>query len=138
MKGRVLEIGEAAYTRRFGGSRVIQSDVLHPVAGNDEATLVGNLTTGEGIPQSAFDCISNTSPLYGAPFGVLLHPPLPLANSQKKIIASVRLFTQPGPEGEVNGCPLAHQLSGVKLTNHEEDANQPFLRINEVARTIGA
>ena len=43
-----------------------------------------------------------------------------------------------GPEGEVNGCPLAHQLSGVKLTNHEEDADQPFLRINEVARTVGA
>jgi hypothetical protein len=43
-----------------------------------------------------------------------------------------------GPEREVNGCPLAHQLSGVKLTNHEEDADQPFLRINEVARTIGA
>jgi hypothetical protein len=28
------------------------------------------------------------------------------------------------PEGEVNGCPLAHQLSGAKLTNHEEDADQ--------------
>ena len=27
---------------------------------------------------------------------------------------------------------------GVKLTHCEEDADQPFLRINEVARTVGA
>ena len=27
--GRVLEIGDASYTHRFGGSRVTQADVLH-------------------------------------------------------------------------------------------------------------
>ena len=43
-----------------------------------------------------------------------------------------------GPKAKSNGRPLAQQLSGVKLTNHEEDADQPFLRINEVARTVGA
>src|SRR3954468_17948301 len=29
IRGRVLEIGDATYTHRFGGNRVTQSDVLH-------------------------------------------------------------------------------------------------------------
>ena len=31
VRGRVLEIKHNAYTRRYGGDRVTQSDVLHPV-----------------------------------------------------------------------------------------------------------
>jgi hypothetical protein len=61
--GRVLEIGDAAYTRRFGGPRVARSDVLHAVAGNPAATIIGNLATGEGIPREAFDCIVLTQTL---------------------------------------------------------------------------
>lgn len=57
IQGRVLEIGDASYTRQFGGEKVTQSDVLHAVAGNPEATLVGNLDTGEGIPKETFDCM---------------------------------------------------------------------------------
>ena len=55
--GRVLEIGNPGYTHKFGGGRVTCSDVLHAIAGNPQATLVGNLVTGEGIPSEAFDCI---------------------------------------------------------------------------------
>jgi SAM-dependent methyltransferase len=53
----VLEIGEAAYTRRFGGNRVSAVDVLHVRSGNPEATLVGDLSDGEHLPSSTFDCI---------------------------------------------------------------------------------
>jgi SAM-dependent methyltransferase len=55
--GRVLEIGDRGYTRKFGGNRVTRSDVLHAVPGNKQANLVGDLTTGENIPQDAFNCL---------------------------------------------------------------------------------
>lgn len=57
IRGRVLEIGDNIYTVQFGGERVERSEVLHAVAGNPVATLVGDLVTGEGIPADAFDCM---------------------------------------------------------------------------------
>ena len=57
IRGRVLEIGDREYTVRFGGEKVTQSDVLHAVTGNPAATLVGNLETGEGVPEGVFDCL---------------------------------------------------------------------------------
>ena len=61
--GRVLEIGDSEYTRRFGGDRVAQSDVLHAVEGNPAATIVGDLVSGSGIPEESFDCIILTQTL---------------------------------------------------------------------------
>jgi SAM-dependent methyltransferase len=63
IRGRVLEIGDAAYTRRFGGDRVMRSDVLHFVAGNPEATIVGDLTRADHIRSDSFDCIILTQTL---------------------------------------------------------------------------
>lgn len=63
IRGRVLEVGDRGYTSRFGGDRVVHSDVLHARPGNPEATLVGDLCTGENIPQAAFDCIILTQVL---------------------------------------------------------------------------
>ena len=57
IKGRTLEMADPRYTRQFGGAKVSQADVLHLVAGNPEATLVGDLATGEGIPTAVFDCL---------------------------------------------------------------------------------
>ena len=62
IRGRVLEVQEKTYTDWFG-SAVEQSDVLHAGPGNEEATLIGDLTTGDGIPQSAYDCIILTQTL---------------------------------------------------------------------------
>jgi SAM-dependent methyltransferase len=56
-------MGDAAYTRRFGGDRVTQSDVLHYVAGNPEATIVADLTAADHIPSDSFDCIILTQTL---------------------------------------------------------------------------
>ncbi len=61
--GCVLEIGDPAYTRRFGGSKVTCEDVLHATPGNPQATIVGDLATGKGIPEDAFDCIILTQTL---------------------------------------------------------------------------
>jgi hypothetical protein len=57
IRGTVLEIGDPGYTSRFGGDRVTHSDVLHVSLDNPRATIVGDLATGEGIPEAAFDCM---------------------------------------------------------------------------------
>jgi hypothetical protein len=63
VRGRVLEVAEDTYTGWYGGDRVTSSDVLYAAPGNPKATIVGDLTTGEGIPQAAFDCFICTQTL---------------------------------------------------------------------------
>lgn len=63
IRGRVLEIGDNTYTRKFGGNCVIQSDVLHAIEGNPRATIVADLTCAEHIQADTFDCIICTQTL---------------------------------------------------------------------------
>lgn len=63
VRGRVLEMGDPAYTVKFGGDRVTRSDVLHYVEGNPQATIVADLTRAENIPDDSFDCIIITQTL---------------------------------------------------------------------------
>src|SRR4051812_40032532 len=67
VRGRVLELYESTYTQWFGGDRVTGSDVLHHGDGNPDATLIGDLQTGEGVPESAFDCFIFTQTLHLIP-----------------------------------------------------------------------
>jgi SAM-dependent methyltransferase len=62
IRGRVLEIGDREYTTRFG-SAVEQSDVLHATGESGDTTIVGDLVTGDGIPDESFDCIVLTQTL---------------------------------------------------------------------------
>jgi len=64
VRGRVLEVKDAAYTRRFGGARVEIADVLDVDSTNRDATLIDDLTTGESLPADAFDCILLTQTLH--------------------------------------------------------------------------
>ena len=65
IRGRVLEIGEDLYTRRFGADRVARSDVLDVRdAGNPRATIVADLSEGAGVPSDSFDCIILTQTLH--------------------------------------------------------------------------
>lgn len=57
IRGRVLEVQDANYTRRFGGERVTHSDVLHAVPGNPAATIVADLGRAPEISSDTFDCI---------------------------------------------------------------------------------
>jgi len=62
--GRVLEIGEDTYTRRFGGERVRRSEVLDlPQRDNASATLHADLTQAGHLPPAQFDCIIFTQTL---------------------------------------------------------------------------
>lgn len=64
IRGRVLEVGDRGYTQKYGGSRVARSDVLHVTAGNPEATIVGDLGTGKGLPRGVYDCLVLTQTLH--------------------------------------------------------------------------
>ena len=64
VQGRVLEIGDTSYTRRYGGSRVKISDVLHVKEGNPQATIVADLTSADHISSNIFDCIIFTQTLH--------------------------------------------------------------------------
>ena len=63
VRGRVLEVGDDAYTRRFGGDRPVQRDVLHVSEGHPQATVVADLTSADHIPSNAYDCIILTQTL---------------------------------------------------------------------------
>lgn len=63
VRGRVLEVGDSVYTRRFGGARVTQSDVVHAEPGNPNATLVADLARGDELPSDAYDCVICTQTL---------------------------------------------------------------------------
>ena len=73
VRGRVLEIGEDIYTRRFGRDRVHVADVLDLKADNPRATFVADLTRAEQVPSEAFDCVIFTQTLqfiYDAPAAI--------------------------------------------------------------------
>ena len=64
IRGRVLEVGDNRYSRRFGGDRVTQQDVLHIRAGHPQATVIGDLVEPGVLPTHAFDCIILTQTLH--------------------------------------------------------------------------
>jgi SAM-dependent methyltransferase len=63
IRGHVLEIKHNAYTVRFGQDRVTRSDVLHPVEGNPDATIIADLTKADHLPSNVFDAIIFTQTL---------------------------------------------------------------------------
>lgn len=63
IRGHVLEIKHNAYTVRYGQERVTWSDVLHPVEGNPDATIIADLTNADHLPSNVFDAIIFTQTL---------------------------------------------------------------------------
>ena len=62
--GRVLEIGDDSYSRRFGGDRISKQDVLHVQEGHENATITGDLSKPGALPNQTFDCIILTQTLH--------------------------------------------------------------------------
>ena len=62
--GRVLEIGDDSYCRRFGGTRITQQDVLHVMADNPAATIFGDLSKPGILPADTYDCLVLTQTLH--------------------------------------------------------------------------
>jgi SAM-dependent methyltransferase len=61
--GRVLEVGGGEYTSRYAGDGLERADVLHVSADNPDATVIGDLATGAGVPDGAYDCVICTQTL---------------------------------------------------------------------------
>lgn len=64
VRGHVLEIGDNAYTIRYGGDRILRSDILHIDHTNARATYIGDITDVPNIPSGEFDCIIFTQTLH--------------------------------------------------------------------------
>jgi SAM-dependent methyltransferase len=92
IRGRVLEIGDASYTHRFGGSRVGTADVLHIDPDAPGVTFVGDLADGSMLPDAAFDCVVLTQTLH------LIFDHLAALRTLERILVpgGVLLLTVPG------------------------------------------
>jgi SAM-dependent methyltransferase len=92
IRGRVLEVGGDDYTRRFGGERVVTSDVLHIDASNPKATIVADLMSAPDVPADGFDCVICTQTLQ------FVENPAPAIETLHRILAprGVLLATFPG------------------------------------------
>jgi len=98
VRGRVLEIADNTYTRRFGGDRVTQSEVLHAAPGNPQATLVGDLTCADDLPSDSFDCI-------------ILTQTLPFIYDVRAAIKTVYRILKPGGVLLATFPGVSHQIS---------------------------
>ena len=56
ISGRILEVGDSYYSKRFGGEKAESFDVLHAVPGNKTATIIGDLTDPATLPENSMDC----------------------------------------------------------------------------------
>ena len=63
IQGRVLEIGDDAYTKQFGKQRVTIAEIFDVSDKNAKATYVGDLANGVSLPSNMFDCIILTQTL---------------------------------------------------------------------------
>ena len=90
--GRVLEIGDDEYTRRYGGSKVTKSDVLHAAEGNPRATVVADLTDAPQLESGVYDCVICTQTL------LLIYDVRAAIATLERILApaGVLLLTVPG------------------------------------------
>lgn len=61
--GIVLEVGDREYTKRYGSDKVTCSEILHAISGNPKATIIGDLSTGVGIPENRYNSIILTQTL---------------------------------------------------------------------------
>lgn len=62
IRGVVLEIAESTYTKQFDHG-VTSFEVLHVDASNRKATIIGNLTQPETLPEKTVDCFICTQTL---------------------------------------------------------------------------
>lgn len=57
IRGICLEVTDATYTKKFGGSRVTRCDVLDINKNNTHATVIDDLRIMRTVPDNTYDCI---------------------------------------------------------------------------------
>jgi SAM-dependent methyltransferase len=114
IRGRVLELADNEYTVRFGGGRVIQSDVLDVRPNYQRATIVDDLAVGESIPGNAFDC-------------VILTQVLNYIYDVKAAIRTIHRILKPG------GCVLVSVPGISQLAQHEMECYGDYWRFTSIS-----
>ena len=56
IKGKVLEVGESSYSKKFAGGKITSFEVIHAVPGNKSASIVGDLRDPTTLPENFADC----------------------------------------------------------------------------------
>jgi len=104
VRGRVLEVGDDEYTRRYGGERVARRDILHVTPDNPRATFVADLADAPQIPDDSFDCVILTQVLY------LVYDARSAVRTLHRILkpGGVLLVTVPGITQVPHGTVWAH------------------------------
>lgn len=93
IRGRVLEVKDPGYTRRFGGERVTRIDVVDIDPANRQADLIADLQHAPQIPDGTYDCIVLTQVL-----PVIFDVPAAVATLYRLLTpGGVLLLTVPGP-----------------------------------------
>lgn len=129
VRGRVLEVGDDNYSRRFGGSRIDRQDILH-LSGHPQATIVGDLSFPGVLPVQVFDCIIFTQTLQ------FIFDMAAAIDQLRKALrpGGVLLVTVPGitPIGQGEWAPLScwslTQTALSRLLSGPFDANLVTLR----------
>jgi SAM-dependent methyltransferase len=67
IRGVVLEVHDNGYTRAFGGTAVVRSDVLDINPGNRDATVVADLQQASQVASGTYDCLVITQTLHLIP-----------------------------------------------------------------------
>jgi SAM-dependent methyltransferase len=62
IRGRVLEVKDSGYTRRFG-REVTAADAIDIDRSNPHATIVADLTAADAVPSDSYDCVILTQTL---------------------------------------------------------------------------
>lgn len=101
--GRVLEILNSDYTRRFG-SRIEQADILDIDPANQKATVVADLAAADSISDDSFDCF-------------ILTQTLQLIYDVKSAIAHSHRILRPGGVLLVT-IPVVSRLAGEGYTDY--------------------
>ena len=101
--GRVLEILNSDYTRRFG-SRIEQAEILDIDPANREATVIADLAAADSISDDSFDCF-------------ILTQTLQLIYDMKSAIAHSHRILRPGGVLLVT-VPVVSRLAGEGYTDY--------------------
>lgn len=115
--GCVLEIKHNTYTRKYGRDRVTRSDVLHPVEGNPDATIVADLTKADHLPSNAYDTIVFTQTLQ-------------VIYDMRTAIATLHRILKPG------GVLLATVSGMAKLSLEDFDAWGEYWRLTSLSARL--
>ena len=103
IRGRVLEILNSDYTRRFG-SRIEQTDILDIDPANQQATFIADLAAADSIPDDLFDCF-------------ILTQTLQLIYDVKSAVAHAHRILRPGGVLLVT-IPTVSRLAGEGYTDY--------------------